>query len=140
METAGRFERAIQLIDEANAEDPNVVLTADGPRPKGLVHAELLTEWVRRIAGQPSEALLLAARAHHIRRWVMPRASYPKGRSAYLQWRRDLHRFHADEAGRILGTAGYDAATIAASLALASERGRYFIPQSGENASLSGVV
>ncbi|MEZ4553223.1 MAG: DUF4202 domain-containing protein [Dehalococcoidia bacterium] len=112
METAGRFERAIQLIDEANAEDPNVVLTADGPRPKELVHAELLTEWVRRIAGQPSEALLLAARAHHIRRWVMPRASYPKGRSAYLQWRRDLHRFHADEAGRILGTAGYDAATI----------------------------
>lgn len=108
-----RFQRAIVEIDAANAADPNMLATPQGPRPKELVHAELLTEWVRRLQPEPSEPLLLAARAHHIRRWVMPRSSYPKGRSAYLSWRRDLHRFHADEVARILDAAGYEPATIA---------------------------
>lgn len=113
MDDPARFERAVALIDEANSEDPNLLDTPDGPRAKELVHAELLTNWVQQLAATPSEALLLAARGHHIRRWVMPRSSYPPGRSAYLQWRRDLHRYHADEVGAILERAGYDAATVA---------------------------
>ncbi len=83
-----------------------------GKRPKELVHAEMLTEWVRQLSPESGEPLLLAARAHHIRRWMMPRSSYPAGRSGYLRWRRDLHRFHADETGRILESVGYDAETI----------------------------
>lgn len=113
MGDGGRFQRAIELIDAANAEDPNVLETPTGPRPKELVHAELLTNWIGELEPEPSEALLLAARGHHIRRWVMPRSSYPKGRSAYLQWRRDLHRYHADQVGAILDRAGYDAGTVA---------------------------
>lgn len=113
MEDSGRFERAIALIDAANAEDPNLIDTRDGPRPKELVHAELLTRWVRQLVSEPSEPLLLAARGHHIRRWVMPRSSYPKGRAPYLQWRRDLHRYHAEQVGAILERAGYDAGTVA---------------------------
>lgn len=113
MEDAARFQRAIDLIDLANGGDPNLIETADGPRPKELVHAELLTRWIRELDAAPSEPLLLAARGHHIRRWVMPRSSYAKGRSAYLQWRRDLHRFHAEEVGAILERAGYEAATVA---------------------------
>ena len=112
LEDPGRFERAIAAIDAANAADPNLIATADGPRPKELVHAELLTDWVRRLQPEASEALLLAARAHHIQRWVMPRSSYPKGRTDYLRWRRDLHRYHADEAARLLELAGYDPASI----------------------------
>lgn len=113
VEERGRFERAVAWMDAANAEDPNLLETAAGPRPKELVHAELLTDWIRQLEATPSEALLLAARGHHIRRWVMPRSSYPKGRSAYLQWRRDLHGYHADQVGAILERAGYDAATVA---------------------------
>jgi hypothetical protein len=104
--------RALAAIDAANAADPNLLATPEGKRPKEVVHAELLTGWVRRLRPDASEALLLAARAHHIRRWTVPRSSYAKGRQGYLQWRRDLHRFHADEAGRILDEAGYDPATI----------------------------
>jgi hypothetical protein len=107
-----RFQRAIVAIDAANADDPNLLETAKGPRPKELVHAELLTDWVRRLQPEASEPLLLAARAHHIRRWVTPRSSYPKGRSGYLKWRRDLHRFHADEVARILAQAGYEAEVV----------------------------
>ena len=109
----GRFERAIELIDEANAADPTVLMVNGQPRPKELAHAEIATEWVRRLRPDADEALLLAARAHHIRRWKVPRSSYPEGRKAYLRWRADLQKFHAREAEAILREAGYDAGTIA---------------------------
>ncbi len=73
----------------------------------------MVTEWVRRLCPDADEALLLAARAHHIRRWEVPRSSYPAGRKAYLRWRTDLHEFHARQAEAILQGCGYDAATIA---------------------------
>ena len=118
-----RLARAVAAIDAANADDPNTVVVAGpaGPggreqgiaRPKELVHAELMTAWVTRLRPDASEALLLAARAHHIRRWLVPRASYPEGRAGYLRWRRDLHERHASEVGAILEAVGYDATTIA---------------------------
>ncbi len=110
---AGRFERAIELIDEANSADPTVLIVNEQPRPKELAHAEIATEWVRRLRPDADEALLLAARAHHIRRWKMPRSSYPEGRKGYLRWRADLQKFHAREAEVILRECGYDAGTIA---------------------------
>ena len=105
---AERFARAIAAIDAANAADP-ATITVDGePRPKELTHAALLSQWVTRLVPSPSEALLLAARGHHIRRWTVPRASYPPGRDGYLRWRRDLRAFHADEVAAILRAEGYD--------------------------------
>ena len=110
---AGRFERAIELIDEANSADPTVLMVDGQPRPKELVHAEIATEWVRRLRPDADEALLLAARAHHIRRWKVPRSSYPEGRKAYLRWRAGLQKFHAREIEAILRECGYDDGTIA---------------------------
>ena len=101
------FEKAISAIDAANAVDPTLVPTPDGPRPKELVHAELMTAWVRRLRPAASEALLLAARAQHIRRWESPRSSFPEGRTCYLRWRTQLYRFHADTAAALLREAGY---------------------------------
>ena len=98
-----RFARAIAAIDAANAESPTGV---EGD------HAVRVTEWVRTLRPDASEELLLAARAHHIRRWTTPRSSYPDGRSGYLRWRRDLHEIHAREAGAILAEAGYGRETI----------------------------
>ena len=109
----GRFERAIAAIDAANAEDPVTIVVRGKARPKELAHAELLTEWVRRLRPDAGEALLLAARAHHIRRWRSPRTSYPAGRAGYLQWRRDLHGFHASEVAPILEAAGYEQPEVA---------------------------
>src|SRR5205085_10114958 len=99
-----RFERALAAIDAANAEDPQ------GKEPR---HAELVTAWVRRLRPDAGEALLLAARGHHIRRWAIPRASYPEGRNGYLRWRRALQQAHAADLARILGAEGYDEATVA---------------------------
>lgn len=118
-----RLIRAIEAIDAANADDPNTLVVRGEERPKELAHAELVTEWVRRLLPEPSEALLLAARAHHLRRWTVPRKSYPDGRAGYLRWRRELHRQHAEDVGRILDECGYDAATVARVQELVQKKG-----------------
>ncbi|MDP9069922.1 MAG: DUF4202 domain-containing protein [Actinomycetota bacterium] len=108
-----RLRKAIDAIDATNAADPNRILVEGEERPKELAHAELVTEWVRRLRPEAGEPLLLAARAHHLRRWAVPRSTYPEGRAGYLRWRRDLHERHAAETAEILRDAGYDEATVA---------------------------
>jgi len=105
---SARFQAAISAFDDANAEDPHALEVAGGKRPRELVDAERLSAWVERLAPDASEALRLAARSQHIRRWQIPRGSYPAGRVGYLQWRTQLGRFHADTVTRILEELGYE--------------------------------
>jgi hypothetical protein len=108
-----RFTQAIAKIDAANAADPNLMEVNGEKRPQEVVHAERRTEWVQRLANDnASEELLLAARAQHIRRWEIPRDTYPRDRDGYLRWRNDLKNFHAETTAEILREAGYDEATI----------------------------
>jgi hypothetical protein len=107
-----RFTRAVAAIDELNAGDPNTIVIGGVARPKELVHAEMMTDWVQRLDPDASEAQMLAARAHHLRRWVVPRTDYAEGRAGYLKWRADAKRRHADEVATILQDGGYDDATI----------------------------
>jgi hypothetical protein len=89
------------------------MLLSDGaPRPRELVHAERLSHWVQRLEPSASETLLLAARCQHIRRWQIPRESYPSGRVGYLQWRTQLARFHAETAAQLLAEVGYEQRAI----------------------------
>jgi hypothetical protein len=118
-----RLAAALAAIDAANADDPNVI-TVDGvTRPKELAHAELMTHWVRTLDPECSDEQILAARAHHLRRWTIPRASYPDGRSGYLQGRTALKRQHADDVGAILRQAGYDDDSVARVQAIVTKRG-----------------
>ncbi|MDZ7679611.1 MAG: DUF4202 domain-containing protein [Acidimicrobiales bacterium] len=107
-----RYATAVSIIDSANAEDPNQVTVRGERRPLALAHGQLAAEWVARLVPDADEALLLAARAHHLRRWEVPRSSYPEGRAGYLRWRRDQKDRHAEQVADLLGTAGYDEATI----------------------------
>ena len=109
---ASRFQLAIAAFDRANAEDPHTLSVAGALRPRELVHAERLSAWVERLAPDASEELRLAARCQHIRRWQIPRDSYPAGRVGYLQWRTQLGRLHADTAARVLEELGYERALI----------------------------
>lgn len=108
-----RFEQAIAAIDAANADDPHTIEVRGQVRPKELAHAELMTEWLGRLDPTADEAQRLAARAHHLRRWSMPRSSYPDGRAGYLRWRTALRKQHAEEVAGILALVGYDDGTIA---------------------------
>ncbi len=108
-----RLKRALSAIDDANALDPTIVTVRGRTAPKEIVHAELVTEWVRALRPDADDALLLAARGHHFRRWTSPRSSAPAGRTGYLKWRKALHAQQARELGAVLRDSGYDDATIA---------------------------
>jgi hypothetical protein len=96
------IDEAFAAIDAANADDPDTIVVRGERRPKEQAHAELAVEWVRHLVDDPSDALLLAARAHHVRRWEIPRADEPDGRAGYLRWKRRLQQHHADVVGRVL--------------------------------------
>ncbi len=118
-----RLRRALEAIDAANAADPNRLRVRGALRPKELAHAELVSEWVEKLRPDPSEALRLAARAHHLRRWAIPRSEYPAGRAGYLRWRVALQELHAREAGEILASVGYGPELVARVRELVRKRG-----------------
>ncbi len=103
-----RYERAVAAIDAANADDPNTIVARGVERPKEQAHAELMTEWVLRLDPRADAAQLLAARAHHLRRWALPRSSYPEGRAGYLRWRIALRDRHGTDVAALLGEVGYE--------------------------------
>jgi hypothetical protein len=106
------FNQAIHRFDAANAEDPQLEVVDGVSYPKELLYAQRMTSWLERFAPDASEALRLAVRCQHIRRWMMPRSQYPMDRRGYLQWRTGLAKFHADTAADILREVGYEAALI----------------------------
>ena len=104
----GRFEQAIERFDAVNAEDPNRETGDAAQQPSALLYAQRMTAMLRRFAPQASEAVRLAVRCQHIRRWDIPRASYPRTAAGYKQWRMRLLSYHAEVAAAILKEAGYD--------------------------------
>lgn len=107
-----KFNKAIQLFDEANSSDPNKEFSEGKEFPKELLYAIRMTEQLDKFAPNSSEALQLTVRCQHICRWEIPRESYEMNRVGYLKWRQDLKDFHAKKASEILAKVGYDAETI----------------------------
>ena len=107
-----RFHRAVLEIDLRNSGDPHFLRHHGHDHLKEQLHAELVTGWVWKLNHAPSETLLLAARAHHLRRWALAREDYPTGRAGYHQWRLALKELHATEAGEVLRQEGYETAIV----------------------------
>lgn len=108
-----RLDAALRAIDEKNAADPRTVLVDGRAEPKELVYGRRMSAQLARLAPEASPELRLAARAHHVCRWRIPRDTHPSGRVGYRRWRSELARMHADVAAEILREVGYDDATIA---------------------------
>lgn len=108
-----RLREAFALLDAMHREDP--LADADGPKDilASLDYHERVGRWVERLAPEASPALRLAARSQHVRRWAIPRDSYPMTRKGYRDWREALGRFHANTAAEVLARVGYDARTVA---------------------------
>lgn len=107
-----RFEQTIALFDAANAADPNLEDAGGQLRPKELLYAERMSEMLSRFDPNANEAVRLAVRAQHIKRWTVPRNTYPMTPIGYKQWRTGLYKFHAETAGALMREAGYDASAI----------------------------
>jgi hypothetical protein len=103
-----KFEAGLRRFDEENSRDPN----SENSRPRELLYAERLTNWVLKLCPDAGEELRLAARCQHICRWESPRENYPMTRAGYLKWRADLKKFHAEKSGAILREVGYDETSI----------------------------
>lgn len=102
-----RFQTAIALFDQANAEDPARERVGEHAQPAALVYARRMTDRLERFAPEASEPLRLAIRSQHIRRWAIPRSEFPEGRTGYRRWRTAQAAAHADTAGALLAQAGY---------------------------------
>ncbi|CAB4362713.1 MAG: DUF4202 family protein [Actinobacteria bacterium] len=118
-----RFAVAVATIDGANAADPTAVMVRGSERPLALVHGELAAEWVVALLPDADELVSLAARAHHLRRWELPRSSYDAGKAGYLRWKRDQRQRHAHDVGELLAAVGYSAEEIEQVQAMVLRRG-----------------
>ena len=109
---SARFREAIRCFDEMNTGDPNQESVDGEPRPRELVNAERLSNWVMTLAPTASEPLRLASRCQHLCRWMIPRSSYAMTRAGYHQWRTELKRFHAEKSSAVLRAVGYPEETV----------------------------
>lgn len=107
-----RFQQAIAAFDALNAKDPNTVESAAGAQPKELHDAHAMTRWLETLYPAAGEVAHLAARCQHLCRWEVPRSSFPAGRAAYLKWRSELKRFHAEKSAEVLRSVGYPDAVV----------------------------
>ena len=110
--STARFAAAVIAIDTANAADPTSVVVRGSTHPLALVHGQLAAEWVAKLHPDTDEAWLLAARAHHLRRWEVPRTDYEPGKPGYLKWKRDQRARHAEDVGALLAEVEYGAGDI----------------------------
>ncbi|KAL1988292.1 hypothetical protein VTN96DRAFT_267 [Rasamsonia emersonii] len=109
-----KFERALRAIDEAHAQDPNLVTVTDSNGvqkevPYELHYAQKMTKYLEQCDPAASEALQLAVRAQHLRRWEVPRSSYPQTKQGYFAWRTFLKNRQAEQAEKICLDCGYSA-------------------------------
>ncbi len=107
-----KLQQAFEAFDRENAQDPHQEIWEKTSYPRELLYAERLTDWVKKLNPEASEALLLASRCQHLKRWEIPRTNFEEGRIGYLKWRKFLYQYHADEAEKILQEVGYDVETI----------------------------
>lgn len=118
-----RLARAIEEIDRVNSADPDRIDDAGRRRPKQVVHAERATYWLHRLVADPSPEQQVAARAHHLRRWELPRTDFEPSRAGYLRWRTEQKRRHVAGVAEILLGVGYDAEFVSRVADIVSKRG-----------------
>ena len=108
-----RLERVLSLIDQANHEDPNREVDAEGREwPKEHLYAERMSNMLERFAPDADEVMRIAIRGQHIQRWKSPRSDYPMNKKGYHLWRTNLYKFHADTVAGLMRQAGYDEESI----------------------------
>jgi hypothetical protein len=107
------LDQVIELIDQANRQDPNKVVDENAKEwPKELLYSHRMTEMLHKFVEQPDEVAEIAMRGQHIQRWTSPRSDYPMDRQGYLQWRTNLYKFHAETTAGLMQQVGYDEESI----------------------------
>ena len=103
METT--YTKAFEAIDAAHAADPKINDIDNVPYE--LHYARKMSRYLDLRSPTASESLRLAVRAQHLRRWEIPRDSYPMTKPGYHAWRTFLKKRQADLTFDICKEAGY---------------------------------
>ncbi|GKZ34567.1 hypothetical protein AbraIFM66950_004881 [Aspergillus brasiliensis] len=99
---------ALTKIDALHSEDPTKVTNTDTPYE--LHYAEKMTSYLYKHTPDPSPTLQLAIRAQHLKRWEVPRGTYPDGKVGYYSWRTAVARRQADIAVKVCLESGIEEA------------------------------
>jgi hypothetical protein len=110
--TQSRLEETYALIDAANADDPVKVIVDGVERPYAQVYGERMTARLAKLAPDASDILKAAARAQHIRRFDIPRGSYPMDKVGYYAWRNALKVRHGELLAEIMRKVGWSEAEV----------------------------
>ncbi|KAF9895450.1 hypothetical protein FE257_000357 [Aspergillus nanangensis] len=104
-----KFTQTLTLIDAAHVEDPKKLTTSTSPTPipYELHYANKMTKYLSQRAPNASDLLRLAIRAQHLKRWEVPRTSYPATKIGYHSWRSFLQKRQADLVMEMCTRAGY---------------------------------
>lgn len=111
------FDLAMLLIDAAHAQDPNRIVINGENQPYELHYSQKMSNYLEKRYPNAPPTLRLAIRAQHLRRWEIPRASYPPTKPGYLAWRTYLKKRQAELAHQLCrdgGVADEDADRVAA--------------------------
>ena len=106
------FDKALELYNAANSQDPNFEIEEGKDVPKELLYSKRMLDMLNRYLPDADEVAKLSVAAQHIQRWKSPRSDYPMNRKGYHLWRTNLYKFHAETAAKLLEEAGYDEQTI----------------------------
>ena len=108
MTTSQQFEKALQLYDATNSQDPNIEIENDKEVAKELLYSHRMLDILSRYLPEADDVAKLSVAAQHIERWKSPRSDYPMNRKGYHLWRTNLYKFHAETAAKLLKEAGCD--------------------------------
>ncbi|WP_340677696.1 DUF4202 domain-containing protein [Paraglaciecola sp.] len=110
--TQDAYEQAVNLIDSANSEDPNIEQAQGKDWPKELLYSLRMSNMLERYKNEADFVVKLAIHGQHIQRWQSPRSAYPMDRQGYHKWRSDLYIFHADKVANIMEQTGFNGQDI----------------------------
>ena len=107
------LDRVIAAIDAANSDDGRKVVVDGVEQSFEIAYSRRMSTRLASLYPDASELLKIAARAQHLRRFDISRATYPDGRRGYNDWRRACREHHARLVADIMRQHGYDDAAIA---------------------------
>ena len=106
---AEKQSHVFYIIDQAHAEDPNIITVNGKQIPYELHYSQKMSNYLQERCPSASATLQIAIRAQHLRRWEVPRDSYPMNKVGYHAWRTYLKRRQAEIASRMCLDSGFSA-------------------------------
>lgn len=103
-----RLKQAYGRADKVNMDDPTVEEFNGKIQPSAWVYSQRMKQRLDQFQPNAGELLQIAAYCQHIKRWTLPRSSYPMNRAGYLGWREKLKTLHGDITQAIMLKSGYE--------------------------------